>query len=541
VNRFGALVEQLSRLANDGDRCTILVDFLRRAHDPDRGWALALLTGRHEFTGMSPAALRKMAQKRIDPVLFGLSHAYVRDICETVALAWPDCDCDEPGLRLETLIGELRQCPTPQLPDHCARWLDRLDAGGRWALLKLLTGGRLVRLPAQLVKQALATFGGQPMAAIEDSWHGLEPPFMELFSWLGGAAGPPETDNPAPFWSFRPIDTFDVPDQSVRAANTFSALWDFGGVRVQISTAGSAEPSGRRHIFLPDGDDLSARLPDLAADLDFCAALDGELVAISGNRVLGAVELRTRLAAKTATRKRQREIPVHFLARDLLAVQGRDMRSLPFDARYAALKNLVAEWGAPRVHLSPMIEFSTWDELSARREVTVQIGKAATGNTLGGLLTRKAGCLRGANTDEGWLFWPPEPKSVHAVLMYAQIVPGTRGTRFVSYTFGVWAPSDKGLELVPIGKFPPPGDATDLERIDRYVHDHTRDRFGPVREVVADARNGCVCEIRFDGLNRAKRRKAGLELLAPRISRLVSTVPPINAATLDQLKKMLPG
>ena len=72
-----------------------------------------------------------------------------------------------------------------------AGWLDTLDATGRWALLKLVTGGLRVGASARLAKLALADYGGVDAAEIEEVWHGLTPPYRALFAWLDGMSPRP--------------------------------------------------------------------------------------------------------------------------------------------------------------------------------------------------------------------------------------------------------------------------------------------------------------------------------------------------------------
>jgi DNA ligase-1 len=128
----------------------------------------------------------------MDAELFAYSYDYVGDLAETIALAWPEKTPiasgrnDAPGLTevVETLIASSR-AKGPALVED---WLDRLDAAGRYALLKLVTGGFRMGISGRLIKQALAGFGGVNVNEIEELWHGLAPPYLELFAWLEGTA-----------------------------------------------------------------------------------------------------------------------------------------------------------------------------------------------------------------------------------------------------------------------------------------------------------------------------------------------------------------
>ena len=84
-------------------------DFLRETPDPDRGWALAALTGDLTFDAAKPAAIRKAVEARMDPMLFAWSYDYVGDLAETVALVWPA----RPGANREPELSEVVDAPAP--------------------------------------------------------------------------------------------------------------------------------------------------------------------------------------------------------------------------------------------------------------------------------------------------------------------------------------------------------------------------------------------------------------------------------------------
>src|SRR3954468_5481165 len=89
MRAFAHLLDRLSLTSSRNAKLTLVRDYLRETPDPERGWALAALTGDLSFTAAKPAMIRAAVEARVDPVLFGLSHDYVGDLAETVALIWP--------------------------------------------------------------------------------------------------------------------------------------------------------------------------------------------------------------------------------------------------------------------------------------------------------------------------------------------------------------------------------------------------------------------------------------------------------------------
>jgi DNA ligase-1 len=127
----------------------------------------------------------------MDAQLFAWSYDYVGDLAETVALVWPE----KPGANREPDLSEvvesLRTASRTEVQRLIEGWLDALDADGRWALLKLMTGGLRVGVSARLAKQACADFGQVEIGQVEEVWHAMAPPYGDLFAWLEGARSSP--------------------------------------------------------------------------------------------------------------------------------------------------------------------------------------------------------------------------------------------------------------------------------------------------------------------------------------------------------------
>src|SRR5690348_8651644 len=161
MNRFAELLNRLGYEPGRNAKLRLIADYLRSSHDPERGWALAALTGALTFKHAKGSMIRGLIAERVDPVLFALSYDYVGDLSETVALMWPVKDRVKPGAvpTLSEIVETLSTLGKTQLPTQIARWLDGLDEVGRCALLKLVTGGLRIGVSARLAKTAAASLG----------------------------------------------------------------------------------------------------------------------------------------------------------------------------------------------------------------------------------------------------------------------------------------------------------------------------------------------------------------------------------------------
>jgi DNA ligase-1 len=542
MNRFAELLDRLSYEPGRNNKLRLMTDYFRTTPDPERGYALAALAGALSFKHAKPGIIRTLIAERTDPVLFGLSHDYVGDLSETIALMWPV----DPGHRpnatpsLSDVVETLSTLGKAQLPAQLARWLDALDETGRWALLKLITGGLRIGVTARLAKTAAAALGEKDPHDIELIWPGLVPPYLDLFAWLEGRAEKPVSSDPAPFRPAMLAHALEETDFPKLDPADFMAEWKWDGTRVQ-AVAGTDENGERvTRLYSRTGEDISKSFPDLAEALRLDGAIDGELLVMREGRVQSFNELQQRLNRKTITPKLMAEFPAHLRAYDLLFDGPEDLRERPFAERRSRLESFIARLNDPRVDLSPLVPFSTWEELAAARADPASAGAGDDAAAVEGIMLKRrdAPYLPGRPKGQWWK-WKRDPLIIDAVLMYAQRGHGKRSSYYSDYTFGAWTTEDGEETLVPVGKAYFGFTDEELLQIDRFVRRNTIERFGPVREVVHERDKGLVLEVAFEGLQRSTRHRSGVAMRFPRINRLRWDKPPGEADRLETLEKML--
>ena len=526
MKRFAELLDRLSYSPARNAKLRLMVDYFRAAPDPDRGYALAALTGGLDFPGAKPAMIRGLVEQRVDPELFRWSYDYVGDMAETVALIWPG----EPGANREPELAEvveqLSRSGRVEAPRLLAGWLDALDPTGRWALLKLITGGLRVGVSARLAKTALAQLGTVSLEEIEEVWHGMAPPFPALFAWLEGHAPPPQIDLRRAFRPLMLANPLDEAELEKLDPADFRAEWKWDGIRVQLAAGG-----GEARLFSRSGDEISAAFPDLMDAVAFEAVLDGELLVARDGEIAPFNDLQQRLNRKQVTAKTLEEFPAHLRVYDILFDGDEDLRALPFDERRLRLEAWHAQENPPRIDLSPLLAFSGWDELHALRS-------SARENAIEGLMLKRADSPYVAGRPKGpWFKWKRDALTLDTVLMYAQRGHGKRSSLYSDYTFGAWREGADGEELVPVGKAYFGFTDEELLQLDRWIRANTTERFGPVRAV----RPGLVFEVAFDAVQRSTRHKSGVALRFPRIHRIRWDKPPEEADRLESLEALIEG
>jgi DNA ligase-1 len=517
---FAALLERLVFTPSRNAKIALLRRYFATQPDPDRGVGLAAITGELSFSAAKPGMIRELAASRTDPVLFDWSYDYVGDLAETVALIWPARPVASDPTTLSEVVETLETAPKAALPGLVAAWLDCADASTRLALLKLITGGLRVGASSRLAKIALAEIGDVSADEVEEVWHGLQPPYQPLFAWLEGRGPKPD---PADAPVFRPpmlAHPLEAPDLAALQPHDWRAEWKWDGIRVQlVATAG-----GRR-LYSRGADDISGAFPEIVAAMDFHAVLDGELLVLRNGVVAPFADLQQRLNRKIVSPKLMERFPVGVRLYDLLFDGTEDLRGQPFDVRRARLEQWIARVAPPRMELSPLIRFSSLQELMVLRD-------GARAASIEGLMLKRGDSPYLPGRVKGqWWKWKRDPLTVDAVLMYAQRGHGKRSSFYSDYTFGLW----HGDELVPVGKAYFGFTDQELAFLDRWIRDHTTARFGPVREV----EKAMVMEVAFDAAQLSNRHKSGVAMRFPRLARIRTDKPAAEADRLETLMALV--
>jgi DNA ligase 1 len=519
MERFGELLERLVYATARNAKLRLLEAYFRGTPDPDRGWALAALTDGLPFSLPIRKALAAIMEPHADPVLFKLSRDYVGDTAETVALLWPDREAGSPPSVGEA-VEAARGASSREFPRVLESLLDRLDAKSRFALIKLYSGALRVGISARLAKTAAAQAWGHEAGEVEELWHGLDPPYTELFAWLAGGPRPvPKSKlNYKPVMLAHPVED---EDWKTLVPAEIAAEWKWDGIRVQIAAAG-----GEARLFSRAGEDVSKAFPDAARSFAHAhGVLDGELLVLRDGAVASFNDLQQRLNRKTVTAKMLADHPAHIRLYDILFDGEEDLRALAFDDRRERLAAWFSREAPGNADLSELVPFSSFEALG-------EIWKDTRAAGIEGLMLKKRASPYLAGRPKGhWFKWKRAALTLDCVLMYAQRGSGKRSSYYSDYTFGVW----DGDKLVPVGKSYSGFTDAELLKLDKWVRDHTVERFGPVRSVSP----GLVLEIAFDALQPSSRHKSGVAMRFPRVHRIRWDKPAAEAETIETVRKLV--
>ena len=417
---------------------------------------------------------------------------------------------------------------------------NELDTPGRFLLTKLIGGSFRVGVARSLVLRALAEATGidakllaQRLMGYTDKSHAPDAARYALLVDPQHQPAPAESGQPYPFFLAHPLQ---ASVESLGDRDDWQVEWKWDGIRAQFIRRGAGSWLWSRGEDLlngrfPEIDAMHARLPDHTV-------LDGEIVVWRDGRVQPFADLQKRIGRKTVTKKILADLPVAFLAYDLLEADGVDIREWPQWKRRERLEQVVAEASrsaGDALQISPLVDAADWPTLTALREESRARGVE------GFMLKQREGRYGAGRTkDVGtWWKWKIDPYSVDAVLIYAQSGHGRRANLYTDYTFAVWdgeAGDDANpRRLVPFAKAYSGLTDEEMRQVDQRIRQTTTEKFGPVRSVTPTL----VVELGFEGIQASPRHKSGIAVRFPRMLRLRWDKPVAEADTLQVLRDFI--
>ena len=517
MKEFSELINRLLLTSSRNRKIDILSNYFQNTSDPDRGYTLAILTNGLDLRNIPISKIKEIVFENIDHELFTLSYDYVGDLAETISLIWPHKKIGS-LLSISEIIALLRNLKKDEISVTIKEFLSIANETQRWALIKLISGGLRIGVSSRLAKTALAKFSNKKLDDIEKIWHGIEPPYDNLFKWLSNKGPIPEIDLLKTFNPMMLANPITKTDFENLSSSQFIAEWKWDGIRVQIILGENTVK-----IFSRTGDDISQSFPEIKSSEDNMVILDGELLVGRDFIPLNFNSLQQRLNRKKVTQKHLDSFPAFIKLYDILYLNNEDLRDKTWKIRRSELEKWHKKNKNIFFDLSKVIKFNDWNELSKIKQTKIIDDQHE------GLMIKNEKSSYIPGRPKGyWYKWKKDPKNVDAVLMYAVRGHGKRSSYYSDFTFGLW----DGNQLSPIGKAYFGFDDNELKVLDKFVRNNTIKKFGPVREV----EKTFVIEIAFDAVNESNRHKSGVALRFPRIKRLREDKPANEVIQLSQFK-----
>lgn len=527
---FADLVAEISSTTKTNDKLDALVKYFAVAPGKDKVWVIALFSGRRPKRVVNSTLLWTWCNDiaGIPAWLFAESYHTVGDLAETISLLLPPPSRrnEEAGesyslsYYLEKFIEIEKHDETIRKKFILGSW-DRMNQNEQFVFNKLITGNFRIGVSQKAMVNALAkTVSLTPSVIahrISGNWNPVSTSFAELLTENTLSV---DHSKPYPFYL---AYAFEEALETLGDPAEWQAEWKWDGIRGQL-----IKRNGEIFVWSRGEELMTDKFPEyhlLKELLPEGLALDGEIIPSRDGKPLPFALLQTRIGRKNITRKQLQEAPISFFAYDLLEYNGEDWRSKTMTDRRRKLEEVVKTLNHETVVLSPIIEFSSWGELTVFRT------NAREMNSEGLMLKRKNSIYQVGRKRGDWWKWKIDALTIDAVMIYAQKGSGRRSNLYTDYTFAV----KDGDRLVSFTKAYSGLTDKEFGQVDAFVKRNSVEKFGPVRTVKPEL----VFEIAFEGIAASNRHKSGVALRFPRISRWRKDKKPDEINTLEDLKSLL--
>ncbi len=558
MHRWSELAERVASTTRTSEKTGLLATYLRTLDPAELRVAAVFLSGRpfpesdQRSTGLGWATIAAVVAAVAGTPAGALGAAYDRSsdlgmaVFDVLANAGHRGDEDDPPALLDVAEAytaiEAASGPARKGAIFQAL-LARADPLAAKYIVKVLTGELRIGLREGLLEAAIAEAFDQPLERVK--WAGM------LTGDVGRTATLAATDrldearlalfHPLKFMLASPVE--DAAEILARLGPTVWVEDKYDGIRAQLHRAGSTV-----RLFSRDLNDVSRQFPEVVAgavDCDWDGILDGELLAWRDGQVLPFLALQTRLGRKAPPPAILAQVPVIFVAFDLLAYAPRGtapsaveepplvepLLTRPLAERRAMLEGLdLPPAGDGGVFaLSTLVTASSVEQLEsvfeaarARRNEGLMVKDPQSGYTPG---------RRGL----GWLKMKKALATIDCVVVGVEVGHGKRHGVLSDYTFAVR--DETTGELVTIGKAYSGLTDAEIAEMTRWFEAHTIRELGRYRVVEPSI----VVEVAFDVIMRSSRHRSGFALRFPRIARLRTDKPAAEIDTLATVERLYEG
>ncbi len=532
MKHFAEMISVLANTTKTNAKINALQNYFENASSEDKVWVIALFTGRRPKRTIAGSLIGQWCMEitGLPDWLIAESYHTVGDFAEVIALLLPEDDIrTDDNLSLSYYMNALIALDKKDdqvKKDFILQSWGRMTRMEKFVFNKLITGGFRIGVSQKIMVNALAKITSVSPSIIahriSGKWDPSSISFDDLISDDGSVK---DFSKPYPFYLSYAVENLE----ELQEEKLWQAEWKWDGIRGQI-----IKRNNELFVWSRGEELITEKFPEyhvLQHILPDGIAIDGEIISLGPPNSslpftpLPFSVLQTRIGRKNISKKQLTEAPVGFIAYDILESDNRDVREFPLEERRKILSSVIQDIQLPFIHLSPIIEFSSWEELKKIRMNSRDIGSE------GIMLKRVSSAYQVGRKRGDWWKWKIDPLTIDAVLIYAQKGSGRRSNLYTDYTFAV----KNGEDLVTFAKAYSGLTDKEFAQVDAFVKRNSVEKFGPVRTVKPEL----VFEIAFEGIAASNRHKSGVALRFPRMSRWRKDKKPDEINTLEDLRQLL--
>ena len=557
MRRWSELAERVAATTRTSEKTGLLAEYLRTLDDAALSIAVVFLTGRpfpeadQRATGIGWATIANAVGQVTGADRAALAAAYDRhsdlaaavgDVLDGAGHAPPsDASPSLPEVAATFAAIEAASGPAKKA-GLLAGLLRRADPRTARGIVRVLSGELRIGLREGLVEAAIARAFEQPLDAVKRA--GM------LTGDIGRTAalardGRLDTAELALFHPLKFMLASPAEDAAEILRRLGPTVWvedKYDGIRCQLHRLGRDV-----RLYSRDLHEVSGQFPEIveaARPLDWDGILDGELLAYRGGSVLPFIALQARLGRKQPPPELLSDVPVIYVAFDLLGVGTGPDDDLDADARTVTplletpldeRRRLLESLDLPRVDDGGAFVLAHLSTADSSEALEAAFAEARARRNEGLMVKDPGSAYSPGRRGYGWLKMKKALATIDCVVVGVEVGHGKRHGVLSDYTFAVR--DEASDRLVTIGKAYSGLTDVEIATMTRWFEDHTISRHGRYR--VVEPR--IVVEVAFDVILRSNRHKSGFALRFPRIARLRPDKDPAEADTLETVRALYEG
>jgi len=396
---------------------------------------------------------------------------------------------------------------------------------------KILTGTFRIGVSKGLITKAISNITGIDESIILHRLMGDLEPNEETYMFLFNQKLEQKELAYKPY-PFQLANTFDEKIKEKTSINQyqFESKWD--GIRSQI-----IKRSNNISIWTRGEELVNKTFPELVkvvSDFKNDFVLDGEILIWDENKNCPKdfSLLQKRLGRKSPSQKIQKDLPIAFIAYDILEINGNDIRNKNLSERRSILEerflNSISEYqniNSKKIKITKLLQINNWEEVEEAKNFARNI------NTEGLVIKNKNSKYLPGRKKGNWWKYKIDPMQLDGVLIYARPGSGKRADLYTDYSFAIW----ENNKLVKFANAYSGLNNKEIRELDKWIRKNTLERYGPVRSVKPEL----VFEISFDNIQISKRHKSGIALRFPRITKWRKDKNIMDADNLENAMSMI--
>jgi ATP-dependent DNA ligase len=527
MRRWSEVAARIAATSRTTEKVSTLAEYLRSLTPAELPLAVTYLTGRPfperdpRTTGIGWSAIAAAAEQIVGagPGALGAAYNQSSDLGQAVGDLFAEenhepagdpptlMDADAAFTRIAAARGQAKQVPLREL-------LERCDSMTAKSIVKVLSGDLRIGLREGHLEAAVAAAFDRPLADVQ--WAGM------LTGDLGHTAELARDDQlgQAELALFRPLKSmlaYPVADEAEVLTRLGTPVWTedkYDGIRAQMHKQGEVVK-----LYSRDLHDISDGYPEVvatASTVKWDGILDGELLAFRDGMAMPFIQLQARLGRKNPSAEMQAQVPVIYVAFDVLA-HGKGGGAaveptvrLPLRERRQRLDALNLP-NVPGMATANLLTASTTEELQTIFDAAQERGNE-------GLMVKDPdSTYTPGRRGYGWMKLKRPLATLDCVVVGVEVGHGKRHGVLSDYTFAV-RDDRPGADdrLVTIGKAYSGLTDAEIAEMTVFFREHTLQQLGRFHVVEPTV----VVEIAFDVIHRSNRHDSGFALRFPRIFRL---------------------